>query len=73
MHPQFLRYTFLLQVDNLKTCSAPLVSTKLHPSWQSSPFKSGQPYADMCHYPCKHICTNDALPRHHVLHLTMKP
>jgi len=64
MHPQFLLYTLLLQVDNLKTYFAPLVSAKLHPSyhlnpsqpdyamWQSPPFKSGQPYADMCHYPC---------------------
>jgi len=29
-----------------------------HAKWQSPPFKSGQPYADTCHYPYKHICTN---------------
>jgi len=56
--------------------------TKLHPSyhlnpsqpdyamWQSSSFKSGQPCADTCHYPYKHISTNYTLPRHHLLHLT---
>jgi len=63
MHPQFLFYTFLPQVDHLKTYYAPLVSTKLHPSyhlnstqpdhamWQSSPSKSIQPHDDTCHDP----------------------
>jgi len=37
MHPQFLFYTLLLQVDHPKTWSTPLVSTKLHPFYHLNP------------------------------------
>jgi len=37
MHPQFLFYTLLLQVDHLKACSASLVSTKLYSSYHLNP------------------------------------
>jgi len=66
--PYFI-YTLLLKWIT-KNLFCTLVSTKLHASyhlnstqpdaamWQSPPFESGQPNANMCHYPCKLICTN---------------
>jgi len=77
MHPQFF-FTHSSCEWTTKACSALSAFTKLHPSnhlnpsqpdyvmWQSPPFKVGQPYAYMCHYPCKHICTNYTLPHHHL-------
>jgi len=77
MHPQIL-FTHSSCKWTTKTCFAPPFITKLHPSYhlnpsqpdyamcQSSLFISDQPYADMCHYPCKHIWTNQGVPRHHL-------
>ena len=77
MHPIFTLHTPPAN-GQPKNLFCTLVSTKLHPSyhlnpsqpdyamWQFPPFKSSQPYADTCHYPCKHICTNHTLPHHHL-------
>jgi len=63
-----------------KTCSAPPVFTKLHPSyhlnstqpdhamWQSPPFKISQQEQATCHNPCTNKLSNGRLPCHH-LHL----
>jgi len=63
-----------------KTCSAPPIFTKLHPSyhlnstqpdyamWQSPPLKISQPEQATCHNPTLTKLTNQILPRHH-LHL----
>ena len=81
MHPQFL-FAHSYKVDHQKSCSAPLVFTKLHPSyhlnstqpdhamWQSPPFKISQPEQDTCHNLPLTKLTNQILPRHHLLHLT---
>jgi len=81
MHPQIL-FAHSYKVDHQKPCSAPLVFTKLHPSyhlnstqpdhamWQSPPFKISQPEQDKCHNPPLTKLTNQILPRHHLLHLT---
>jgi len=82
MHPQFL-FTHSSYKWTTKTCSAPLVFTKFHPSyhlnstqpdyamWQSPPCKLGQPYADTCHNPPLTKITNQILPHHHLTHETL--
>jgi len=81
MHPQILFAHSSLKWTT-KTCSAPLVFTKLHPSyhlnstqpdhamWQSPPLKISQPEQATCHNPTLTKLTNQILPRHHLLHLT---
>jgi len=71
-------------VDHQKTCCAPPVFTKLHPSyhlnstqpdhamWQSPLFKISQPEQATCHNPPLTKLTTQILPRHHLLHLTHK-
>ena len=79
MHPQILFAHSSLKWTT-KTCSAPPVFTKLHPSyhlnstqpdhamWQSPPLKISQPEQATCHNPTLTKLTNQILPRHH-LHL----
>jgi len=81
MHPQILFAHSSLKWTT-KTCSAPPVFTKLHPSyhlnstqpdhamWQSPPLKISQPEQATCHNPTLTKLTNQILPRHHLLHLT---
>ena len=78
--PDFI-FTLLLKW-NTKTCSTPLVFTKLHPfyhlkstqpdhaMWQSPPFQISQPKQATCHNPPLTKLTSQILPRHHLLHRT---
>jgi len=81
MHPQILFAHFFLKWTT-KTCSAPPVFTKFHPSyhlnstqpdhamWQSPPLKISQPEQATCRNPPLTQLTTQILPRHHLLHLT---